>query len=202
MLRKLTIAAAIILAVAFAFFWQGKRIERLIVERDRYKENAATLLSDIEQYRVRDSLSAARVRSLELSVKEYERFRAGDAKLIRELKLKNRDLSAVNSAQAQTIIELSTLARDTTIIHDSIPVPAVAVHCGDAWFDFDGILADGHFTGRLESRDSLLLVESVKYKRFLGFLWKTNKIKDRQLDAVSKSPHTTIMGVEHVVIEK
>ena len=58
------------------------------------------------------------------------------------------------------------------------------------------------FEGRLEVRDSLIIVESVKYKRFLGFLWKTNKVKNRQIDVVSKNPHTKIVGTELVVIEK
>lgn len=200
MLRKLTIAAAIILAVAFAFYWQGKKIERLTAERDRYKGNTETLLSDIEQYRVRDSLSAARVLSLELSVKEYERSRSEDAQLIRELKGRNRDLSAVNKTQEKTIFDLLAAPKDTMIVRDSVLTPAVAVHCGDAWYDFDGLLTPDEFTGRLTTRDTLIVAESVRYRRFLW--WKTKKVKDRRVDVVAKSPHTTIMGVEHVVIEK
>lgn len=201
--RKILIAAALILAAAIAFLWQGRTIEQLKAERDRYKGNTETLLTDVETFRVRDSLSAARVQSLELTVKEYERFRAEDAAIIRELKNKNRDLSQVNETQSQTIIDLLAIPKDTVvIIRDSIRVPAVAVHCGDAWFDFDGVLTAEQFTGTLTNRDSLLLAETVKYKRFLGFLWKTRRVQDRQLDVVSRNPHTTIMGLEHIVIEK
>ena len=201
--RKILIAAALILAAAIAFVWQGRTIEQLKAERDRYKGNTETLLTDVETFRVRDSLSAARVQSLELTVKEYERFRADDAALIRELKNKNRDLSQVNETQSQTIIDLLAIPKDTVVIvRDSIRVPAVAVHCGDAWYDFDGVLTAEQFTGTLMNRDSLLLAETVKYKRFLGFLWKTRRVQDRQLDVVSRNPHTTIMGLEHIVIEK
>lgn len=194
--------AAAVVAILCLFGIQQRQIQRLSGERDKYRDNAETLLGDVEFYRVRDSLSAARVQSLELSAKEFERFRAEDAKLIRELKGKNRDLAAVNKTQAQTIIELRSAPKDTTIIRDSIPIPAVAVHCGDAWFDFDGILTPDEFTGTLTNRDSLVVAESVKYKRFLGFLWKTKKVKDRRVDVVSKNPHTEIQSVEHVVIEK
>lgn len=201
--RKILIAAALILAAAIAFLWQGRTIEQLKAERDRYKGNTETLLTDVETFRVRDSLSAARVQSLELTVKEFERFRAEDAAIIRELKNKNRDLSQVNETQSQTIIDLLAIPKDTVVIvRDSIQVPAVAVHCGDAWFDFDGVLTAEQFTGTLTNRDSLLLAETVKYKRFLGFLWKTRRVQDRQLDVVSRNPHTTIMGLEHIVIEK
>lgn len=179
------------------------RVERMQQELDRHKGNAAALLSDVERYRVRDSLHAARVESLQLTVKEYERFRADDAQLIRELKARNRDLSAVNKTQSETIIDLLATPRDTVVlVRDSIITPAVAVHCGDAWYNFDGILTKDEFTGTLKNRDSLLLAETVKYRRFLGFLWKTRKVEDRQLDVVSRNPHTNIVNIEHIVIEK
>lgn len=198
---KPLIAVACILAAAIAFILMNQRIARLTDERDRYAGNSAALLSDVEHYRVRDSLNAARVQSLELTVKEYERFRADDAALIKQLKQRNRDLSAVNKTQSQTIIDLRAVPRDTVVlVRDSIITPAVAVHCGDAWYNFDGILTKDEFTGKMEHRDSLLLVESVRYKRFLW--WKTKRIKDRQLDCVSKSPHNSIIGLEYVVIEK
>lgn len=201
-MKKYLFLAAVAIVAALAVIWADWKINRLTAERDRYAGNTAALLSDVEHYRVRDSLNAARVQSLELTVKEYERFRADDAALIKQLKQRNRDLAAVNKTQSQTIIDLRAVPRDTVIIRDSVRVPAVAVHCGDAWFDFDGLLSENEFTGKLEHRDSLLLVESVKYRRFLGFLWKTKKIEDRQLDCVSKSPHNSILGLEYIVIEK
>ncbi len=200
--RKIIIAVAVVAAAAIAVIWMDRKIDRLTAECDKYRNNTETLLSDVEQYLVRDSLNAARVQSLELTVKEFERFRADDAALIKQLKARNRDLAAVNKTQSQTIIELQAAPRDTFIVRDSIPIPAVAVHCGDAWFDFDGLLTATEFTGTLANRDSLLIAESVQYKRFLGFLWKTHKVKDRRVDVVSKNPHTSILGVEYIVIEK
>lgn len=201
---KIEIGVVVLLAAILLFCaGQQRRIKQLAAERDRYKGNATALLSDVERYRVRDSLNAARVESLQLTVKEFERFRADDAALIRELKAKNRDLSAVNKTQSETIIGLKAVPRDTVVVvRDSIVTPAVAVHCGDAWFDFDGILTADEFTGTLRNRDSLLLAETVKYRRFLGFLWKTRRVQDRQLDVVSRNPHTQIVGIEHVVIER
>lgn len=199
---KFAVLAVVIIAAAISVVWADRTINRLTAERDKYRNNTETLLSDVETYRVRDSLNAARVQSLELTVKEFERFRAADAALIKQLKARNRDLAAVNKTQSQTIIELQAAPRDTFIVRDSIPIPAVAVHCGDAWFDFDGLLTATEFTGTLANRDSLLIAESVQYKRFLGFLWKTHKVKNRRVDVVSKNPHTSILGVEHIVIEK
>lgn len=200
MKRWLIIGAIFAALLVFAGFQQNA-IDNLKQERNRYERNTESLLLDVTQYKIRDSLNAAKVGALELTVKEYERFRADDAALIKELKQRNRDLAAVNKTQSQTIIELRAVPRDTVVlVRDSVRVPAVEVHCGDAWYNFDGILTKDEFTGKMEHRDSLLLVESIRYKRFLW--WKTKRIKDRQLDCVSKSPHNFIMGLEYVVIEK
>lgn len=203
-MKKYIIIAVVALfaLMALQIYRQDKTIARLETERDRYKTNTEILLSDVQTYRVRDSLSAARVQSLELTMKEFERFRADDAALIKELKAKNRDLSAVNSAQAQTIIELRSVPKDTVILRDSVMVPAVAVHCGDEWYTFDGLLTPENFSGTLTNRDSLLISESVRYKRFLGFLWKTNKVINREINAVNRNPHTKIIGLEYILIKK
>ena len=202
-MKKYLIFAAIALLAAFGAIWAANKIAKLQVERDRYKGNMTALFSEVERYKTKDSLNAARVQSLELTIQEYRRFRADDAALIQSLKAKNRDLAAVNKTQSQTIIDLRAVPRDTVVIvRDSIKVPAVSVHCGDDWFDFDGLLTADEFTGILSNRDSLVFAETVKYKRFLGFLWKTNKVKDRRMDCVSKNPYTTIMDLEYIVIEK
>ena len=201
MKRWLIVGAIFAALLVFAGFQQNA-IENLKQERNRYERNTESLLLDVAQYKTRDSLNAAKVGALELTIQEYERFRAADAKLIKTLQTKNRDLTAITTAQSQTIMELSAIPRDTVIIRDSVAMPAVAVHTGDAWYDFDGILTEQEFTGTLVNRDSLLVAETVQYKRFLGFLWKTKRIKNKQIDVVSKNPHTTIMGIEYIEIEK
>lgn len=195
------VGVALVVAAAISIYGLSKSNERLKKERDRYIANTEVLSTDIEKYKVRDSLNAARVRALELSLDEFERYRAADAQLIKELKQKNRDLASVNDMQSETIIEMSSRPRDTVVIIDSIPIKAKAVHCGDEWYDFDGLLTEDTFSGRMVNRDSLIVSESVQYKRFLGFLWKTNRVKNRQVDVVSQNPHTQINDVIYVVIE-
>lgn len=201
-MKKYLIIAGIVLAFLVALGIQQKRIERLSNERDRYKGNSESLMSDVEYFRVRDSLSAARVQSLEMTMKEYERFRAQDASLIESLKKRNQDLAQVNTTQSETIIKLMSVPRDTLIIRDSVYVRARVVHSGDAWYDFDGLITENDFVGELHNRDSLILAETIKYHRFLGFLWKTKRIDERQENVLSKNPHTKILNIEHIVLEK
>lgn len=201
MKNKILIALAIFAACMLCtVVMQDRKIERLTDERDRYKENTETLLEQTQTYHVRDSLNAAKVGTLELTIKEFEKFRADDAALVKDLKARNRDLDALSKAQMETIEQLRCVPRDTVILVDSIPIKAKAVHCGDEWFDFDGLLTENNFTGTLETRDELVLTETVKYKKFL--FWKTKQFKDRELEAVSRNPHTTITKMEHIIINK
>ena len=81
-MKKYIILAAIIMAVAAAFWFQQKRINNLTVERDKYRSNTETLLQDVRTYQTKDSLNAAKVGNLELKLSEYKKYRADDAALI------------------------------------------------------------------------------------------------------------------------
>lgn len=203
-MKKYIILAAIIMAVAAAFWFQQKRINNLTVERDKYRSNTETLLQDVRTYQTKDSLNAAKVGNLELKLSEYKKYRADDAALIKSLQTKNRDLQRVTTAQMETINELRANVRDSIVYlpGDTVTTILRCIEYSDKWVDFDGCIINNTFSGKIITRDSLLIAETVQYKRWLGFLWKTNKIKNRQIDVVSKNPATKILGVEFVTIEK
>lgn len=206
-MKKYLIWAAIAMVVAaVATIWvQRTKIEKLTDERNRYRGNTETLLQDVETYKTKDSLNAAKVGVLELKLSEFEKYRADDAALIKSLQTKNRDLQRVTTAQMETINELRANVRDSIVYlpGDTVTTVLRCVDIVEPYFELHGCATpDGQFTGTHINRDSLLIVETVQYKRWLGFLWKTKKIKNRQIDVVSKNPATKILGVEFVTIEK
>lgn len=204
-MKKYLILAAIILAVAAAFWVQHVKIKRLTEERDRYRSNTEILLQDVKTYQTKDSLNAIKVGNLELSLAEYKKYRADDLALIKTLQAKNRDLERVTTTQMETINELRATVRDSVVYlpGDTVTTVLRCVDIVEPYFELHGCATpDGQFTGTHINRDSLLIVETVQYKRWLGFLWKTKKIKNRQIDVVSKNPATKILGVEFVTIEK
>lgn len=203
-MKKYLILAAIIMAVAVAFWVQQSRIKSLTAERDKYRSNTETLLQDVRTYQTKDSLNAAKVGNLELKLSEYKKYRADDAALIKSLQTKNRDLQRITTAQMETINELRANVRDSIVYlpGDTVTTVLRCIEYSDKWVDFDGCIINNTFSGKIITRDSLLITESVQYKRWLGFLWKTNKIKNRQIDVVSKNPATKILGVEFITIEK
>lgn len=192
------------MAVAAAFWFQQKRINNLTVERDKYRSNTETLLQDVRTYQTKDNLNAAKVGNLELKLSEYKKYRASDAELIKTLQTKNRDLEAVTTAQMETINELRGTVRDSIVYlpGDTVTTVVRCIEYSDKWVDFDGCIINNTFSGKIITRDSLLITETVQYKRWLGFLWKTKRIKNREFDIVSKNPHTKITGFEVITIEK
>lgn len=192
------------MAVAAAFWVQQSRIKSLTAERDKYRSNTETLLQDVRTYKTKDSLNVAKVGNLELTLSEYKKYRADDAALIKSLQTKNRDLQRVTTAQMETINELRANVRDSIVYlpGDTVTTVLRCIEYSDKWVDFDGCIINNTFSGKIITRDSLLIAETVQYKRFWGFLWKTKKIKNREIDVVSKNPATRILGVEFVTIEK
>ena len=205
-MKKYLIWAAIAMVVAaVATIWvQRTKIEKLTDERNRYRGNTETLLQDVETYKTKDSLNAAKVGVLELKLSEFERYRASDAELIKTLQTKNRDLERVTTTQMETINELRATVRDSVVYlpGDTVTTVLRCIEYSDKWVDFDGCIKNNTFSGKIITRDSLLITETVQYKSWLSFLWKTKKIKNRQIDVVSKNPATKILGVEFVTIEK
>lgn len=206
-MKKYLIIAAIALAVAAVVtIWvQRSRINTLTGERDKYRTNTETLLQEVSRYQTKDSLNAAKVGVLELKLSEFEKYRASDAELIKTLQTKNRDLERVTTTQMETINELRATVRDSVVYlpGDTVTTVLRCVDIVEPYFELHGCATpDGQFTGTHINRDGLLIVETVQYKRWLGFLWKTKKIKNREIDVISRNPHTKIMGVEYIEIEK
>ena len=161
-MKKYLILAAIILAVAAAFWVQQSRIKRLTDERDKYRSNTETLLQDVRTYQTKDSLNAAKVGNLELKLSEYKKYRADDAALIKSLQTKNRDLQRVTTAQMKTINELRANVRDSIVYlpGDTVTTVLRCIEYSDKWVDLDGCIINNTFSGKIITRDSLLITES------------------------------------------
>lgn len=196
--------AAVVVAVIVALVVQHGKIKHLRAERDTYQTNTQVLMEDVKRYQTKDSLNVATIGVLELKLSEFKKYRAEDAALINSLKVKNRDLEAVTTAQMQTISELRAELKDSIVYlpGDTVERVVKCIEYRDRYLDIAGCIIDNIFSGEIVSRDSLTIVNTVQYKRFWGFLWKTKKVKNRQIDVVSKNPHTQIMGVEYIEIEK
>lgn len=206
---KIAIIAVAILALVLAFHKIHKLKEenaRLLSNQEILLTQKQTIMAESQAYRVSDSLNAAKVSELQFTLKEYKKYRAQDLQLIEQLKIKKSDLQKVIDSQTETINSLSAKLNDSIRI-DTVTNIADTLKCFDyksKWTDVSGCIDLKHDSINLQikNRESLKIVETVVYKRFLGFLWKTNKVKDRQVDVVSENPNTTITNLDYVSIKR
>jgi hypothetical protein len=178
------------------------RVSYLANERNIYRSNTHVLLDSIQTYKVNDSLNAASAKQLQLTLDEYRQYRATDYALIKQLQADKKRLEQVTTVQTQTTYEVAAPVVERVVVRDSIIRDTVRCYAyEDTWLSFDGCVSDAVFTGEVKSRDSLLYVEHIVPKRFLGFLWKYG-VRERRQEIISKNPHTEIIGAEFVTIRE
>lgn len=205
---KKIIFILVALLVAITAF---NKIKSLKEENTRLRNNQDILLTENQvitsknqKYKVSDSLNAIKVSELEFTLNEYKRYKAEDLKIIKQLKTGKSDLQKVISSQTKTITSLYAALNDSIKI-DTIMNQIDTLRCFDyksKWIDIKGCINKDTVDLQIKNRESLKIVETIIYKRFLGFLWKTSKVKKRQVDIVSENPNTEIVGCEYISIKQ
>ena len=210
-MKKILIEIGIYAIIAVSLIVCITTISNLKKENRRLESNQEILLSEKEvimaksqAYKVSDSLNAAKVTELQLTLAEYKRFREDDLKLIERLKINKKELQSVISSQAETILDLYTRARDTIIINGEVPDTVKYFDYKSKWIDVNGYISlnTNNVNLKIANRESLKIIETAEYKRFLGFLWRTKKIKSRHVDVISENPATSIINVDYTSIRK
>lgn len=169
----------------------------------RQAANTNSLLRSVQHYQTADSLNVANIETLILTLDEYKKYRADDLATIKALETKSRNIASVAKVATKTAANVSTIVRDSIVFRDRYIADTInCIDIVDDFFVMHGCIDGDKFDGEYIAFDSLMAVETIKYKRFLGFLWKTKRVKDRRLDIVSKNPNTIIEDVEHVIIKE
>lgn len=200
---KLLIAFTFLAVIAYGYIALNRLQEKNAILQNNHD---ILLISNskaramLQSYKVQDSLKAVKISALLLTIDDYERYRSSDAALLKKLQIDKDDLQRIVLAQAETINAFETALRDTTLVIDSSQVIAQTFNYRSTWTDVSGIISKDSIALSIANRESLQIVETVKYKRFLGFLWKTNRVKRRDLDIISKNPNTSILNVDYIHI--
>lgn len=205
------LGAIFVLTVSCIIAVDSYTIRQLTKDNERLQKNQKVLLeensrleAEDKRYKIADSLNVLKVKELQLSLDEYKKYRKEDLSLIAKLKVDKKELQRIINTQANTISELSTAIKDTTDIYGNVVDSLKVFNYTSTWTDVSGVInyKSDSISLAIQNRESLLIVESIKYKRFLGFLWKTKKIDTQTIDVLSRNPNTTILDASFERIEK
>lgn len=193
---------AIAMIVAGLVMLQQHYINKLHKENEALTATKTALLDSVGMYRTKMGTQAAEIGELRLTMDDMKKYRAEDMKLIKSLNTKGRDLERLTSVRTVTHDTIYSVLRDSVIHRDTIVIPVHAIDIDKRWYSLHGFINGDTLAGTLTTRSELKVVETVKYKRFLGFLWKTNKVKNRKVDVTSLNPNEVIENIEFIVIEE
>ena len=168
------------------------------------KANETALLDNAESYRVNDSLSAAHINQLQLSLSQFEKYRAEDQALIKALRVDNKGLQDVITSATETNRRLQLKLKDSLRV-DTITQYIDTLKCfsfRDSWTTLSGCFHKDTTTFSIQNIDSLIAVTNVERKRFLFFKLpiKWFGYRSKQATILSKSPYTTIRHIEYITI--
>lgn len=197
-MKKTILKISIIVLLVIAVLLLLKYIGSLKIENNRLSCNQAVLLDSMRTMKLQDSLNAASINALELSLQDYKKYRAEDAMLIKKLKAgKTSAVTTINTTSTNHII---TTVHDTILITDTVK----CIDYEDEWITVSGYFTDDTANLNIINRESLLVVESLVKKKFL-FIKLPVKLfgyKTKSLNVVSKNPNTEINNIEFIQIYK
>lgn len=204
--KVVLIAIAIIACLLGIIAFLSNRLSSVKEERDIQRKNVSTLLLSVESYKTKDSLQAATVGQLNLTLDQYKKYRSEDVKIIESLKVDNKRLDGIITAKTESYYKNTTALRDSIRIlkekgSDSIIIDTIkTASFSDEWHSINIYLEKDSLLYDLKTRESIIVINHVVPKRFLGFLWKYG-VKEIKTDVVSKNPYTDSVFVESIIIK-
>lgn len=193
------IAVIIVVIAVFLLLWRIYRLEH--DERQRLEANQRSLMTDVEYYRTRDSLSAAGVERLTLTNREFRRHAEELERSVEDLQLKLRRLQSASRTAVTTAYPVEIQLRDTVILRDTLNVRDTVslLQFENPWLTLDGILEDNIFRGRIESRDTLVqLIHRVP--RRLWFIRLGTKAIRQEVS--TRNPYSRITFTEYIELKR
>jgi len=134
------------------------------------------------------------VSSLTLKVRDFERFRAEDARVIEGLKIRLKDVQNVTKVVTETKIEYVTQVRDSIVYKDTLKCFNHVSPYFSSWGCFDSKI----FRGGVEVIDTVYTIKRNIPHKFLFFKWGTKDVKLTQKNA---NPYVSVVFLENISIE-
>lgn len=197
MIRKVIISVFILLLSSTIFLFQ--RNKALRVEAARLGGNQIAIFERINFYRTSDSLNAAEVDRLQLTVSELEKRNKSLAGTVESLNIKLKRVQAVSQTATSSTYTVSAPVRDSIIFRDRVDtVKCISYH--NPWLTLDGcLLSPEIFSGNISTRDTIDQVIHRVPKKFWIFRYGVKAIRQ---EVVSRNPNSKIIFTEYIEISR
>lgn len=188
----------IMLGMVCTISFQAKYIKKQKANIERLDGNVTALTTDINHFKVNDSLNAATIQSLNITVGEFKDMNIEAKKTIDALNIKYKRLLKVNQTitqENQDLLLNKTI--DTLILKDTI-VKTVSASYRSPYLDLDIYDLGNQYQVRYESRDTIdQILENIP-KKFLFIRYGTKGFKTTY---VNRNPNAKIVGASDYIFK-
>ena len=188
----------IMLGMVCTISFQAKYIKKQKANIERLDGNVTALTTDINHFKVNDSLNAATIQYLNITVSEFKDMNIEAKKIIDALNIKYKRLLKVNQTitqENQDLLLNKTI--DTLILKDTI-VKTVSASYRSPYLDLDIYDLGNQYQVRYESRDTIdQILENIP-KKFLFIRYGTKGFKTTY---VNRNPNAKIVGASDYIFK-
>lgn len=188
----------IMLGMVCTISFQAKYIKKQKANIERLDGNVTALTTDINHFKVNDSLNAATIQSLNITVSEFKDINVEAKKTIDALNIKYKRLLKVNQTitqENQDLLLNKTI--DTLILKDTI-VKTVSASYRSPYLDLDIYDLGNQYQVKYESRDTIdQILENIP-KKFLFIRYGTKGFKTTY---VNRNPNAKIVGASDYIFK-
>lgn len=188
----------IMLGMVCTISFQAKYIKKQKANIERLDGNVTALTTDINHFKVNDSLNAATIQSLNITVSEFKDMNVEAKKTIDALNIKYKRLLKVNQTitqENQDLLLNKTI--DTLILKDTI-VKTVSASYRSPYLDLDIYDLGNQYQVKYESRDTIdQILENIP-KKFLFIRYGTKGFKTTY---ANRNPNAKIVGASDYIFK-
>lgn len=202
LITRLLIFAAFAVLLALSLMACAKLMRENLELKDRHERNIAALYSDIETWKYKDSVSAARYNALELKASEAERLCSDLRAQCERLGVRVKDVRSYNT-NGVTYYDTIFLPAPVRPSSDSVRIPPLdtCLSYSDRWGGVSVCLGGkgglNGFSVSYAVHDTITSVIHVSYrKKFLWWKWKP----EFKATSTCSNPHAVITDGAAVVV--
>lgn len=184
------ILCAIVLMLAWLLFSQER------AEKERYKANQTSLLSDVAFYKTENERNVASVRALTLTKNEIETYNKNLAERCDELEISLRRLISANITNMQTDYHLVGELRDSLVLRYNTIDTLRCMDYDDSYLTFSACVDSADmYVADIVSRDTVTAIVHRIPRRFLFFKFGTKEVRQ---EVYCANPRTQIITTQYV----